>query len=147
MLHVITHEHDELAHLILSDPVRPHIPVQHRLGSHGRVLVLQNHIQEPQSVICVVFSDRVVTEESDLFSYNGNSACVCMLYSIWSLSKGGGQAMLPELRQWVLQNHAHTQRMVTLSPPTPMARRFHVKNGAWELQVNATTVNFEYALR
>jgi hypothetical protein len=147
MLHVIDHDEDEFAHLILSDPVRPHIPVQHRLGSNGRVLVLQNHAHEPQSVICVAFSDHVVTDESDLFSYEADCATVCMLYSIWSLCKGGGQAMLPELKHWVRHNHAHIQRMVTLSPQTEMARRFHLKNGAWELQVNSTTVNFEYDLR
>ena len=35
-------------------------------------------------------------------------------------------------------------RLVTLSPLTDMARNFHLKNGAKELQVNETTQNFEY---
>ena len=35
-------------------------------------------------------------------------------------------------------------RLVTLSPLTDMARKFHLRNGAVELQVNETTQNFEY---
>ena len=35
-------------------------------------------------------------------------------------------------------------RLVTLSPLTDMARNFHLKNGAKELQVNEKTQNFEY---
>ena len=38
----------------------------------------------------------------------------------------------------------HLNRLVTLSPLTDMARNFHIKNGAKELQVNETTQNFEY---
>jgi len=35
-------------------------------------------------------------------------------------------------------------RLVTLSPLTDMARKFHLANGAKELQVNETSQNFEY---
>ena len=38
----------------------------------------------------------------------------------------------------------HLNRLVTLSPLTDMARNFHLKNGAKELQVNETSQNFEY---
>ena len=38
----------------------------------------------------------------------------------------------------------HLNRLVTLSPLTDMARNFHIKNGAKELQVNETPQNFEY---
>ena len=38
----------------------------------------------------------------------------------------------------------HLTRLVTLSPMTDMARRFHTKNGAKELRVNKDTVNYEY---
>ena len=36
------------------------------------------------------------------------------------------------------------KRFVTLSPLTEVARRFHTRNGAVELQVNSETQNFEY---
>ena len=38
----------------------------------------------------------------------------------------------------------HIDRLITLSPLTDMARKFHLKNGAKEVQVNLTTQNFEY---
>jgi len=36
------------------------------------------------------------------------------------------------------------KRFITLSPQTEMARRFHLRNGAVVLQVNTTSVNYEY---
>ena len=38
----------------------------------------------------------------------------------------------------------HLNRLVTLSPLTEMATKFHSKNGAKLLQINETTQNFEY---
>ena len=38
----------------------------------------------------------------------------------------------------------HLNRLVTLSPLTEMATKFHSRNGAKLLQVNETTQNFEY---
>jgi len=35
-------------------------------------------------------------------------------------------------------------RLITLSPLTDMARNFHLRNGAIEIQVNESTQNFEY---
>ena len=36
----------------------------------------------------------------------------------------------------------HLNRLVTLSPLTEMARNFHLKNGAFELQVNDENSKF-----
>ena len=38
----------------------------------------------------------------------------------------------------------HLNRLITLSPLTEMARKFHLSNGAVQIQVNETTQNFEY---
>ena len=40
----------------------------------------------------------------------------------------------------------HLNRLVTLSPLTEMATKFHSRNGAKLLQVNETTQNFEYLI-
>ena len=34
--------------------------------------------------------------------------------------------------------------VMTLSPLTPMATHFHIRNGAKLIQINPTTQNFEY---
>ena len=44
----------------------------------------------------------------------------------------------------MIKKSNHLNRLVTLSPLTDMARKFHLRNGAVELQVNETTQNFEY---
>lgn len=44
----------------------------------------------------------------------------------------------------MIKDSNHLNRLVTLSPLTEMARKFHLKNGAKEVQVNLTTQNFEY---
>jgi len=44
----------------------------------------------------------------------------------------------------MIKKSNHLTRLVTLSPMTDMARKFHTKNGAKELRVNKNTVNFEY---
>jgi hypothetical protein len=36
------------------------------------------------------------------------------------------------------------ERLVTLSPLTPMATHFHIKNGAKQIHINEETQNFEY---
>ena len=145
MIRVVDNLQDPLIPLLENDPVRPHIPAQLRVGKNSRVLVLFDQDQ-PQSVVCVSFSDHVVTEEDNLFTYQGDAPTVAILYTIWSISKGGGAAMVPAARAWIQQNHPQVTRLVTLSPLTEMARRFHLKNGACELQMNTHTVNFEYAL-
>lgn len=88
----------------------------------------------------------MITEEREIATYQGHQPTVAILYTIWSLDKGGGQAMIPAAKQWVKHKFPSVRQLITLSPHTVMARRFHEKNGARELQVNAHTVNFEYDL-
>ena len=146
MLHVIDHMTHPLVHLVSGDPVRPHVTLEDRLHNLNRILVLENGVGVPSSVVCVAFSDHVIKEESEIATYDGDSPCVAILYTIWSLDKGGGQAMIPVVKQWIQKQFPSVQQLVTLSPHTQMARRFHEKNGAHELQMNSHTVNFEYDL-
>jgi hypothetical protein len=94
----------------------------------------------------VAFTDTVPTQEQQLFSYQGTDATVAVLYTIWAIEKGGGQAMIVHARNHVKTNLGHIQRLVTLSPLTDMATKFHIKNGAQLLQINSHTQNFEYTL-
>jgi len=144
-LQIIHSLQDPMISLLEGDPVRPHIPAHDRVGKNGCILALM-HEHQVQSVVCVAFSDHVVVEESDLFSYQGDQPTVAVLYTIWSLAKGGGAAMIAPARDWIKQNYPHVDQIITLSPLTEMARRFHLKNGAKELQMNTHTVNFAYEL-
>jgi len=68
---------------------------------------------------------------------------IAIAYTVWAKKKGGGRAIVNEVYK-MIKNSNHLNRLVTLSPLTDMARNFHLKNGAKELQVNKTTQNFEY---
>ena len=40
----------------------------------------------------------------------------------------------------------NVDRVITLSPLTPMATHYHIRNGARLININATTQNFEYRI-
>ena len=144
MLHQIQSASDPFFQLLEGDPVRPNIDHQQRLGKNKQVLVLLDQQSQPQSVVCVALCNTVPREESELFCYDGHQPTVAVLYTIWSLVSGGGRKMIPAARLHIQQNFPSVAQIVTLSPLTDMARRFHLNNGARELQVNTHTVNFEY---
>lgn len=144
-LHEIRDPTDPFLELVTQDPVRPHIPAPQRVGETARVLVLMKD-HEPQSVMCVSFTSDVVKSESELFLTPVSDVQVIMLYTIWSLAPGAGRRMVHEVLTYVKHSWPQVQRVVTLSPPTAMAERFHLNNGARMLQHNGDTVNFEYAL-
>lgn len=146
MLHTVTSPQDPFFALLQGDPVRPHIDHQQRLGHNKAVLVLLDLQQQPQSVVCVALCNSVPSEESELFEYQGSEPTVAVLYTIWSLNKGGGRSMIPAAQKYITDNHPSVTQLVTLSPLTDMARRFHLSNGATVLRTNANTVNFAYDL-
>jgi len=59
--------------------------------------------------------------------------------------KGGGKLIVKEVFKMIRKSN-HLNRLVTLSPLTDMARKFHLNNGATELRVNKETQNFEYKI-
>jgi hypothetical protein len=68
---------------------------------------------------------------------------IVVAYTVWARKPGGGKHILNEVYKKYKGEH-HIDRLVTLSPLTEMAERFHVKNGAKLLRRNDTTQNFEY---
>lgn len=140
MLHIIRDLTDPLIHLVKDDPVRPSIPTAARVHDHAEILVLIKDT-EPQAVVCVAYLDTVPTKETELGAHGSN---VAAFYTIWSYSKGSGQQLIREARQYIAETRPTIDRYVTLSPKTEMARSFHLKNGAQVLQDNETTVNYLY---
>jgi hypothetical protein len=69
---------------------------------------------------------------------------VAVFYTIWSYTAGSGRRLIMSARSWIGMNRSNVQEYVTLSPPTDMARVFHIRNGAEVLRVNADTVNYLY---
>ncbi len=68
---------------------------------------------------------------------------IAIAYTVWSKKRGGGKLIVKEVFKLIKKTH-HLNRLITLSPLTEMARKFHLSNGAVQIQVNETTQNFEY---
>ena len=62
----------------------------------------------------------------------------------WSYSRGAGREIINELCDYAWDNNF--KRLITLSPKTEMARKFHLKNGAFVLSENKESDNYEYVL-
>ena len=77
-----------------------------------------------------------------LTSVDGN---IAVPYTVWSYQRGAGKEIINQALSFMRANNI--SRVVTLSPLTEMAKRFHLRNNAIELQVNETTANFEYLLK
>ena len=71
---------------------------------------------------------------------------IAIAYTVWSKKRGGGKLIVKEVFKKIKKSN-HLNRLVTLSPLTDMATKFHLRNGAKLLQVNETTQNFEYIVR
>jgi hypothetical protein len=139
---------------VAEDPVRPELDLIFRQTYGRKILGLRDEEGEISAIICFAFTDEVpkTVEELEKFSYDsairaskrlGVQGSIAVAYTVWAKKKGGGRAIINEVYKRIKKSN-HLNRLVTLSPLTKMARDFHIKNGAKELQVNETSQNFEY---
>ena len=147
MLHTITTLDDPLLALIKDDPVRPDIPLEFRVSSDAEVFVLlaDDDYALPQAVVCVAYKDSVPTNVVELAAVSLESATVAVFYTIWSYAPGAGRKLIVAAQKYIRKERKLIKTFVTLSPPTEMARVFHLKNGAGVLSVNPDTVNYIYS--
>jgi len=133
---------DPLTQLMKDDPVRPHIPLEQRISNNSEILILRRG-DEVLAATCMQWLTEVPETEEDLISM-GKEHNVAVFYTIWSYSPGAGAALIKQAADWILKEHSEVNDIVTLSPQTEMARRFHIKNGAAVHQTNETSVNYRY---
>ena len=140
---------------ISKDPVRPELDNDFRT-SYGRKIYGVKYKDEIHAVMCFAFTNKIpkTVKELDLLSKDAflqsaqrsqKIGKIAIAYTVWSTKKGGGKLIVKEVFK-VIKRSNHLNRLVTLSPLTEMARNFHLRNGAEELQVYETTQNFEYKI-
>ena len=140
---------------VQEDPVRPELDVGFRT-SYGRKIYGVKYKKEINAIMCFGYTNEIpkTVEELDLMTKDAylqsalrdrNVGKIAIAYTVWSKKKGGGKLIVQEVFKKIKQSN-HLNRLVTLSPLTEMARNFHLRNGAHELQVNEKTQNFEYKL-
>ena len=135
------------------DPVRPELDNVFR-RSYGRKIYGVKYGGEIHAVMCFAYTNQIPksVDELDKFSHDAflqsaqrdqNVGQIAIAYTVWSKKKGGGKLIVKEVFKKIKKSN-HLDRLITLSPLTDMAYKFHTKNGAKLLQVNETTQNFEY---
>ena len=140
---------------VKEDPVRPELDVRFRT-SYGRKIFGVKYKNEICAIMCFGFTNEIpkTVKDLDLMTKDAylQSALrdqkigkIAIAYTIWSKKKGGGKLIVKEVYKKIKKSN-HLNRLVTLSPLTEMATKFHSKNGAKLLQVNETTQNFEYKI-
>jgi hypothetical protein len=133
---------DPLVKVIKDDPVRPHIPLAQRINDTAEILILRAG-EEILAATCLQWLKDIPENEDDLQNEN-KSKDTAVFYTIWSYSPGAGAQLIREAADWILKEYIDVKDIVTLSPQTEMARKFHLKNGAKVHKENATSVNYQY---
>jgi hypothetical protein len=141
MLTQIQDLNDPRLRVINDDPVRPHISVAQRVNDRGTVFLWTDN-DEIKAAVCVMYCDHVPESEEDMFTAAMDRS-VAVAYTIWSYSAGAARELIMAVRDLVKDT---VTELVTLSPQTEMAERFHLKNGAEFYRANETTWNFRYSL-
>ena len=140
---------------VKEDPVRPELDNKFRT-EYGRKIYGVKYKKEICSIMCFGFTNEIpkTVEELDMMTKDAHLQStlrdqkvgkIAIAYTVWSKKKGGGKLIVQEVFKKIKKSN-HLNRLVTLSPLTEMARNFHLHNGAFELQVNEKTQNFEYKI-
>ena len=141
---------------INEDPIRPDLDIKFRT-SYGRKIFGVKYKKEICAIMCFGFTNQIpktinefdlMTRDAHLQSASWRSkdiGKIAIAYTVWSKKKGGGKLIVKEVFKKIKKSN-HLNRLVTLSPLTEMARNFHLRNGAKELQVNEESQNFEYKI-
>ena len=135
------------------DPVRPELDNVFR-RSYGRKIFGVKYKGEIYAVMCFAYTNQIPrnVDELDKFSHDAflqsaqrdqNVGKIAIAYTVWSKKKGGGKLIVSEVFKKIKKSN-HLNRLITLSPLTDMATKFHSHNGAKLIRVNETTQNFEY---
>ncbi len=129
---------------VSEDPVRPELTLGFRI-THGRKIFGLKYNDEIEAIVCVASCPEIpyTVREMDYMSraVQGN---IAVAYTVWSRKRGAGREIIIKLREWAISKGY--EKLVTLSPLTPMATHFHIKNGAKQIHINEETQNFEYKL-
>lgn len=143
MLHIISTVEDPLINYIKDDPVRPDIPVEWRVSKNRQIFTLVDEEKKPKAIVCVAFCDSIPKNVDELFIESSNPTNA-IFYTIWSYDAGAGRQLIQQAQSYLKNTCNHIARYVTLSPPTEVAKKFHLKNGATIFRNNTETVNYEY---
>ena len=120
---------------IEDDPVRKGYSYDFRMSDGRKIFTIPE-----KAVVCVAQTTDIPTTMDELKRFSTpKTDNFSIFYTVWSYEKGYGRLILNYLLPLLNSN-----RYVTLSPKTEMAKRFHLRNGAKMIADNNESYNFEY---
>jgi len=129
--------------LVEDDPVRPHIPYEKRFEDGRNVIALEED-GNVVAIVCTALCNDVPLTEEEMFEYANPCGDILVAYTVWSYSRGAGRTIINTLRECAIDDNC--SKLVTLSPLTEMAEKFHIRNGAKFVRKGEICQNFEYDL-
>ena len=145
---------------IEKDIVRPEYDVEFRISEDREVFAWGrseqfNYELVPYQVYsalcCVAYCNEIPINMNELTEYSINHSPyrgdIAVAYTVWNCSetKGSGRSLIFALQKHFSED-TRIKRLVTLSPRTEMAKKFHLSNGATLLSTNPESYNFEYEI-
>jgi len=131
--------------IIKDDPVRVEIPIDHRINEDAEIYALWND-RELGAITCVSYTEGIPGSVEEMYSLSSPFMDTVVFYTIWSYTKGSGRELIINASKHILEEHPTIKNIVTLSPKTEMAEKFHIRNGAWHFRENPDTINYAYKL-
>ena len=139
---------------IEKDIVRPEYDVEFRISEDREVFAWGRSLipyQVYSALCCVAYCNEIPINMEQLTEYSINHSPyrgdIAVAYTVWNCSdtKGSGRSLILALQKH-FSSHSNINRLVTLSPLTEMAKKFHLSNGATLLSTNPESYNFEYEI-
>ena len=135
---------------VTEDPVRPELNLEFRT-SYGRRVYGLKFEDDIAAIICIAYTNDIPfsVKELDLMSQNAylkEDTNTAIAYTVWSRKKGAGKEIMQKALKFI-RGKNEIERLVTLSPLTPRATHYHIRNGAKLISINPTAQNFEYDLK
>lgn len=152
-------------YLIKDDPVRPDLFDNDKVRFSGPFRVyaeVNDETGEIAAVVCILVckfvpqgEDQIravaagklteieeqLAEREKLLGALGTVLCP---YSIWSYQRGHGRKLIQNLLEAAPVMYPEVDAVITMSPLTDQAMKFHINNGAEIFSANEDTVNYEY---
>ena len=128
------------------DPIRPELTNDFRT-SQGRKIFGLKYNGDIEGVVCIAFTKDIpaTVKELELMSTDQSEAKIAVAYTLWSFKKGAGKKIMKELQKYI-KSKEQFESIITISPLTPVATHYHIRNGARLIKINPTTQNFEYKI-
>ena len=156
------------AYLLADDPIRPKLFKDNSVRFEDPFHVyaeVNDETGEIAAIVCTIVCKFVPQDEYQIKliamgktkqiekqlkereAIHGELGTVLCPYSIWSYQRGHGRKLISNLLEATPIMHPEVDAVITMSPHTDTAMKFHLNNGAGIFSSNKKTVNYEYEVR